>query len=301
MPQSERPQPAALSEAERAAVLEILNREENAELSVCQAFYRSWDTGDYVASRSSWYRIAREAGQVGDRRRQATSSPKKIPELVATGPNQVWSWDITKLRGPCRGQWFHLYVLMDIYSRKSTGWRVEAYEDSDLAQDMINTAVTENGGKKPGYLHSDNGAAMISQPVSALLERLGIAKSFSRPKVSNDNPYSEALFKTFKYGLTFPGSFESLDEAREFCQWFFDEYNNNHRHSGVGWHTPQNVHTGRTTAISAARRRLLDEAWRAHPERFTRRPKPPTLPGRACINDPRRRTTPTTTNLSHTG
>lgn len=297
MPQGDRYQPAALSASERAAVLETLNLAPYAGLSVCQAFYRSWDDGHYVASKSSWYRIAREAGQVGDRRRQATGSPKKIPELVATGPSQVWSWDITKVRGPRRGQWFHLYVIIDIWSRRAVGWRIENYEDSDLAQDMIQTAVTRNG-KAPGYLHSDNGAAMVSQPVSVLLEKLGIGKSFSRPKVSNDNPFSEALFKTLKYDEVFPGSFPDLATAEEFCHWFFREYNQNHRHSGIGWHTPDNVHHGRTTAISAARRKLLDRTATAHPERFNHRPKPPTLHRRVCINDPRQKTTLT---LSHTG
>lgn len=298
IPQAERHQPTALSGQERREVLEVLNSAPYADLSVCQAFYRHWDAGHYVCSKSSWYRIARAAGQVGDRRRQATGSPKKIPELVATGPNQVWSWDITKLKGPRRGQYFHLYVIIDIYSRYVTGWRLEAYEDSDLARDMINTAVTTNG-KKPGYLHSDNGSAMVSQPVDILLEKLGISKSFSRPHVSNDNPYSEALFKTGKYNITFPGSFASIEEALEWCQWFFHEYNHNHRHSGIGWHTPANLHHGRTSQVSSIRRAAADKAWRANPNRFTHRPKPPTIPDRAGINDPHKNKK--STNLSHTG
>ena len=297
IPQAQRHQPNALSTAEREAVLEILNRDEYANLSVCQVFYRHWDTGHYVASKSSWYRVARAAGQVGDRRRQATGSPKKIPELVATGPNQVWSWDITKLHGPRKGQYFHLYSIIDIYSRKTTGWRVEPYEAGELAEELIEDAVTENG-RRPGYLHSDNGAAMISQPVSLLLEKLGISKSFNRPHVSNDNPFSEALFKTCKYDLAFPGRFESIQDAQAWCDWFFEEYNTRHRHSGIGWHTPASVHNGTTSQVSSIRRSALDKAWRANPGRFARRPKPPTLPGRACINDPRKKTKP---NLSHTG
>lgn len=275
----------------------ILNSDDYANLSVCQAFYRHWDTGHYVASKSSWYRIARTAGQVGDRRRQATGSPKKIPELVATGPNKVWSWDITKLKGPHRGQYFHLYSIIDIYSRKATGWRVEPYEAGELAEELIETAVADNG-KRPAYLHSDNGSAMTSQPVSVLLDKLGISKSFSRPHVSNDNPFSEALFKTCKYDLAFPGSFDSIEDAQAWCDWFFHEYNHNHRHSGIGWHTPQNVHHQRTSAVSTIRRHAIEKAWRANPRRFAHRPKPPTLPGRACINDPRKKPT---TNLSHTG
>jgi putative transposase len=298
IPQAERAQPHSLSASEREAILAALNTAGYADLSVCQAFYRHWDAGHYLASKSSWYRVARAAGQVGDRRRQATGSPKKIPELVATGPSQVWSWDITKLKGPCRGQYFHLYVITDIYSRKVVGWRVEAHEAGELAEELIERAVAGNG-KRPSYLHSDNGAAMVSQPVSVLLEKLGVAKSFNRPHVSNDNPYSEALFKTAKYDVTFPGSFDTLDEAQAWCEWFFHEYNTNHRHSGIGWHTPNNVHHGRTSAISRIRRQASDKVWRAHPGRFPHRPKPPTLPDRVCINDPHKKPQPT--NLSHTG
>ena len=292
----DRHQPAALDASERAEVLELLNRPLYCHLSVCQTFYRAWDDGHYVASKSSWYRIARAAGQVGDRRRQATGSPKKIPELVATGPSQVWSWDITKLRGPRHGLYYHFYVIIDIYSRKIVGWRVEETEDARLAEQLIADAVTDNG-TAPAYLHSDNGSAMISQPVAALLDKLGVAKSLSRPKVSNDNPYSEALFKTAKYNLSFPGAFNNLADAELFCRWFVHEYNHNHRHSAIGWHTPHDVHHRTTSAVTRQRRDTLDRAWRAHPERFTHRPTPPTLPPRAHINQPG--TTPTT--LSHTG
>lgn len=297
VPQSERHQPAALSDTEKAAALEALNRDEYVDLSISQVFHRVWDEGNYICSRSSWYRIARDHGQVGDRRRQATCSPKKIPELTATAPNQVWSWDITKLKGPDRGQYFHLYVITDIYSRYVTGWRLEAYEDGALAGQMIDDAIADNE-RAPAYLHSDNGAAMISKPVSVLLEKLKVGKSFSRPHTSNDNPYSEALFKTCKYDLQFPGTFDSFDEAMVYCRWFFHEYNHHHRHSGIGWHTPSNVHHGRTSEVSATRRQAIDKAWRANPQRFSRRPKPPTLPDRACINDPRKKNT---TNLSQTG
>lgn len=297
IPQKDRPQPAALSAAENEQILRLLNTPEYERFSLCQAFYRAWDDGVYVASKSSWYRVARAAGQVKDRRRQATGSPKKIPELVATGPSQVWSWDITKLKTTIRGRYFHLYVIIDIYSRRVVGWRLEPFEDSDLAQQMIQTAVTANG-RAPAYLHSDNGAAMVSKPVSLLLEKLGIDKSFSRPKVSNDNPYSEALFKTAKYDLAFPEIFDTIEDALTYFDWFFHEYNHNHRHSGIGWHSPNDVHYGRTARVARRRRRLLATAFRTHPERYAHHPKPPALPGRACINDPRQKTQPT---LSHTG
>jgi putative transposase len=291
VPQADRRQPAALAQAERAQVLALLNGEAYSSFSVCQAFYRAWDDGHYVASLSSWYRIARSAGQVGDRRRQATHPAKKIPELVATAPSQVWSWDITKLKGPRHAMYFHLYVIVDIYSRKIVGWRVEDTENGVLAQQMIATAVTANGSA-PHYLHSDNGPSMISQPVAVLLDKLGVAKSLSRPKVSNDNPYSEALFKTVKYDLTFPGTFNSLTDADLFCRWFTHEYNHNHRHSALGWQTPHNVHHGNTHPVTHQRQHTLNQAWQAHPERFTQRPTPPHPPQRAHINQP---------SLSHTG
>jgi putative transposase len=297
IPQKDRLQPAALSEAESAKILALINTPEYEGFSICQTFYRAWDAGVYLASKSSWYRVARAAGQVRERRRQAESSPKKIPELVATAPSQVWSWDITKLKTTIRGRYFHLYVIMDIYSRRVVGWRLEPFEDSDLAEEMIQSAVTANG-TAPEYLHSDNGAAMISTPVSLLLEKLGIDKSFSRPKVSNDNPYSEALFKTAKYDLAFPEIFDAIDDARAYFDWFFHEYNTNHRHSGIAWHTPNDVHYGRTDHVTRRRSQTLTAAFRTHPERYARHPKPPALPGRACINDPRQKTKPT---LSHTG
>lgn len=297
IPQAERHQPAALTDDERQAVLEELGREEYADLSVCQAFYRAWDAGNYICSRSSWYRVAREHQLTGDRRGQATASPKKIPELTASAPNQVWSWDITRLRGPRRGQYFHLYVITDIYSRYVTGWRLEAWEDGELAKQMVADAVEANG-RAPAYLHSDNGGAMTSQTLSVLLAKLGVDKSFSRPGVSNDNPYSEAFFKTFKYNLCFPGAFDTYDEALAFCNWFFFEYNNNHRHSGIGWHVPTDMHHQRTSKVTAIRRKTLDRAWRANPHRYAQRPKPPTLPGPAHINNPITRKSP---NLSQTG
>ncbi|WP_255579195.1 DDE-type integrase/transposase/recombinase [Cryobacterium sp. PAMC25264] len=298
IPQKDRHQPATLSTAESAQILALINTPEYEGFSICQAFYRAWDAGVYLASKSSWYRVARAAGQVHERRRQAEGSPKKIPELVATAPSQVWSWDITKLKTTIRGRYFHLYVIMDIYSRRVVGWRLEAYEDGDLAEELIQEAVTANHGVAPNSLHSDNGAAMVSTPVSLLLEKLGVDKSFSRPKVSNDNPYSEALFKTAKYDLAFPEIFDTTDDARAYFDWFFHEYNQNHRHSGIAWNTPNDVHYGRTDRVTRRRSQVLNTAFRTHPERYAQHPKPPALPGRVCINDPRQKPKP---NLSQTG
>ena len=287
----DRPQPAAVSDDERGAILDVLTSEEYVDFSVGQAFYRHLDEGHFIASRSTWYRVARDHCLSVDRRRQARAKSKKIPELTATGPNQVWTWDITKLRSPVKGQYWHLYVLVDIYSRYVTGWALHPYEDARLAEAMIKTASRANGGG-PRYLHSDNGAAMISKRVANLACELDIQLSFSRPKVSNDNPFSESLFKTFKYDLAFPEIFATAEEARSYCEAYFTTYNTTHRHSGIGYHTPANVHHARTGPITAVRRAALDTAWRAHPERFTTRPSPPRLPGRAHINNPIKKTEP---------
>lgn len=299
IPQRDRAQPSALAAAERRRVLALLARKKYAGLSLSQTFYRAWDDGQWVASKSTWYRVARSAKVVLHQRRRGATAAKKIPELVADAPSQVWSWDITKLKGPRYGQYFHWYVIIDIFSRKIVGWRLEEYEDSAMAAEMVATAVNVNGSS-PQFFHSDNGAAMVSKPVGALLERLGITRSFSRPKVSNDNPYSEALFKTGKYVPQFPAFFDSRDHARDWARWFVHEYNMNHRHSGIGYHTPDDVHHGLTAARDATRTATLTKAWQQHPERFSKPPQPPRLPSRAAINDPLNRTQ-TSLTLSHTG
>ncbi|MEO6143776.1 MAG: DDE-type integrase/transposase/recombinase [Dermatophilaceae bacterium] len=286
IPQSERRAPTqALSPAERGAVLEVLNTVGNADLSIGQVWVRELDEGRYWCSLSSMYRIARAAGQTRERRAQATHPAKVKPELLADAPSQVWSWDITKLRGPAKGVWFHLYVLIDIYSRYNPGWIVAAREDSALAKDFLDEAITRNG-TVPHTVHADRGTSMTSKPVSALLVDLGVTRSHSRPRVSNDNPFSEAQFKTMKYLYDFPGSFASVHDARAFCEGFFAEYNHVHRHSGIGWHTPASVHFGTAAAIDDARAVTLNAAYTAHPERFARRPVPPKIPEQSWINQP---------------
>ena len=286
IPQHQRKKPPqTLSAAERAATLAALNTGPNADLSIGQVWARELDEGRYWCSLSSMYRIARAAGQVRDRRAQATHPPKVKPELGADGPSQVWSWDITKLRGPTRGVWFHLYVLIDIYSRFTPGWIVAAREDSMLAKDFLDEAIARNG-VVPHTVHADRGTSMTSKPVSALLVDLGVTRSHSRPRVSNDNPFSEAQFKTMKYLHDFPGHFNTVYDARTFCEGFFAEYNHIHRHSGIGWHTPASVHFGTADAIDDARQITLDAAYAAHPERFARRPLTPKIPQHSWINQP---------------
>lgn len=275
----------ALTGVERAAVLELINSEEYADLSVGQIWARELDGGRYICSPSSMYRIARAAGQSRERRRQATHPAKVKPELMAGGPSQVWTWDITKLRGPAKGVWYHLYVIIDIFSRFNPSWIVSPVEDSRLAKDFIAEAIVRNGSA-PHTVHADRGTSMTSKPVSALLADLGVTRSHSRPKVSNDNPYSESQFKTLKYISSFPAHFESVAHAREFCAGFFYEYNYVYRHSGIAWHTPASVHFGTAAAIDDARQVTLTGAYHAHPQRFGRRPRPPAMLQRYWINEP---------------
>ena len=275
----------ALSAAERESVLTLINTEAYADLSIGQIWARELDAGSYLCSASSMYRIARAAGQSRERRRQATHPAKVKPELLADSPSQVWTWDITKLRGPARGIFYQLYVLIDIYSRFNPSWIISPVEDSQLATDFIAEAIERNG-TAPHTVHADRGTSMTSKPVSALLADLGVTRSHSRPHVSNDNPYSEAQFKTLKYLPEFPASFASLADARQFCASFFHEYNYIHRHSGIAWHTPASVHFGTAGAVDQARQNTLTAAYHAHPERFSRRPHPPVMPEQSWINQP---------------
>jgi len=266
----------------------MLDSERFADKSPAQVWAILLDEGIYLASVSSMYRVLRAADQVRERRAQAAHPPRVRPELVADGPDQVWTWDITKLKGPWRGTYFDLYVMIDIFSRKAIHWEVHLTETGDLAADFIENAIAANCGARPGYIHADNGTSMTSKTVTDLLSDLKITKSHSRPHVSNDNPYSEANFKTLKYCPAFPGSFATLGEASQFCGIFFTYYNNEHRHSGIGLHTPASVHDGTARAIRTRRQQVLDAAFAARPDRFRgRRPTAPKLPGKAWINKPR--------------
>ncbi|MEJ5947039.1 IS3 family transposase [Pseudokineococcus basanitobsidens] len=284
-PRRTRESPASkLTDAEAARVLDVLTSPRFAEASVAQTWATLLDEGTYLCSQSTMHRLLRAAGAGGDRRRQATHPPRARPELTATGPGQVWSWDITKLKGPDRGVYYDLYVLIDIYSRYVVGWTIAAREDAAIASAMIEQATATHGA--PNAVHADRGTSMTSKPVAALLADLGITKSHSRPKVSNDNPYSEAHFKTLKYAPDFPPRFGSLADAKAHCETFFGYYNHEHRHSGIGLHTPASVHHGTAEKIREQRAATLDAAYAAHPDRFARPPTPPTLPKVAWINQP---------------
>ncbi len=228
--------PNPLNAAERAGVLEALNSERFADKSMAQTWATLLDEGTYLCSMSTMHRLLREAGQSRQPRRQATHPPRRKPELPATAPGQVWSWDITKLRGPDRGVYFDLYVILDIFSRYVVGWTVAAREDAAIATSLIAEAVAAHGA--PASVHADRGTSMTSKAVAQLLVDLGVARSHSRPHVSNDNPYSEAQFKALTYAPVFPDRFGCLADARAFCEAFFSYYNHEHRHSGIGLHTP---------------------------------------------------------------
>jgi len=279
------PPSQTLTETERQKVLAVLTSSPYTDLAIPQVWARELDEGRYHCSLSTMYRIARDAGQVRERRRQATHPPRVRPELMADGPSQVWSWDITALKGPVKGAWYKCYVILDIFSRYVTGWLVAAAEDAVVAKDFLADAVACNG-IEPHTIHADRGGAMVSKPVSELLVDLGILRSHSRPRTSNDNPYSEAQFKTMKYMPDFPDRFGSLADARTFCEGFFAAYNHEHRHSGIGMHTPASVHFGTAEQVRAQRQVILDRAYTAHPQRFARRPHPPKLPETAWINQP---------------
>ena len=282
------PQPRALSQAEREQVLEVLHQERFWDTAPASVYATLLDEGRYLASVSTMYRLLRERGETGDRRRHATHPARVKPELVASGPNQVWSWDITKLAGPTKWTWYHLYTILDIYSRYAVGWMVAAREAALLAERLLAEAIA-NQRVEAGQLtiHADRGTSMTSKPVALLLADLGVTRSHARPKVSNDNPYSESQFKTLKHHPTFPDRFGSIQDARAFCQRFFGWYNFEHRHSGIGLLIPADVHHGRAAQITAARGAVLGKAYAAHPERFVRKqPAPPRLPDAAWINKP---------------
>ena len=283
-----RPQPRALSDVERKEVLAVLHSDDHVDEAPATVYAKLLDQGRYLASTSTMYRILRSADEVRERRRQATHRAAKKPELLAAAPNEVWSWDITKLLGPQKWTYYYLYVIIDIYSRYVPGWLLARAERAALAERLLGDTITKQAVNRHQLtIHADRGSSMASKPVAFLLADLGVTKSHNRPHVSNDNPYSEAHFKTLKYRPEFPDRFGSYEDAHAHCQRFFAWYNDEHRHSGIAYHTPADVHYGRAAAIQAHRAQVLDAAYATHPERFVRRPPTPLpLPEAAWINKP---------------
>jgi putative transposase len=291
-PRPSRPRPVAaraLSGQERDAVLAELHSERFVDSSPAQVWATLLDEGRYLASERTMYRLLAAAnGRVRERRDQLAHPAYQRPELLASRPNEVWSWDISKLKGPATWTYFYLYVILDVFSRYAVGWTVQHRESAELAKALIAQA-SEQQQIEPGTLtvHADRGSSMTSKPVAFLLADLGVLKSHSRPYTSTDNPYSEAQFKTLKYRPGFPARFDSIEHARAFCREFFDWYNHQHRHSGIGLMTPATVHHGRANTVHAERQRVLEAAYAATPERFVRRaPTPPPVPAAAWINKP---------------
>ena len=282
------PHPRALNQAERGEILSLLHEERFVDQAPASIYATLLDEGRYVCSVPTMYRVLRAEDEVHERRRQARHPSTVKPELVATRPNSVWSWDITKLRGPEKWTYYHLYVIIDIYSRYVPGWLLAKRETAELAEHLIAETIGKHTVVADQLtIHSDRGTSMASKTVALLLADLGVTKSHSRPHCSNDNPYSEAQFKTLKYRPEFPDRFGSIDDGRAFCRRFFHWYNHKHRHSGIGFHTPAAVHFGPAESIQIERARVLHAAYAAHPERFVRHPPvPPPLPGAAWINKP---------------
>jgi putative transposase len=294
VPHADRHQPRALAAAGRQAILGVLHSDRFADAAPAGVWATLLDEGTYLGSVSTFYRVLRAEGEVRERRRQATHPATVKPELMAAAPNQVWSWDITKLSGPAKWTYYYLYVIIDIFSRYVTGWMVAACESAALAEKLIDATCVKQQ-VSPGQLtiHADRGSSMTSKPVAFLLADLGITQSHSRPHVSNDNPCSESQFKTLKYRPGFPARFTSIEHARAHCRVFFPWYNTEHRHSALGLHTAADVHYGRAQAVRAARADILSAACAAHPERFASGPPaPPKLPAASWINRPEPRADP---------
>lgn len=279
----------ALSPNERQGVLDLLHSERFMDQSPGQAVATLLDENRYLCSERTMYRILADAKELRERRNQLRHPEYKRPELLATGPNQVWSWDITKLRGPVKWTYFQLYVLLDIFSRYVVGWLLAHREGVDLAKKLIAHSC-EKHGIQPGQLvvHADRGTSMTSKGLAQLLADLGVDKSHSRPRVSNDNPFSESQFRTMKYMPDYPNRFGSFEDALAFCRPFFGWYNTGHRHSGIGMLTPEMVHYGLAEEVLARRHQVMLAAQAAHPERFVRgAPKRIQLPQAVWINPPR--------------
>lgn len=282
------PSPRALSAAEQEKVRQTLNSDRFVDCSPRQVYGTLLDEAEYLCSVSTMYRILRANDEVRERRHQKRHPTYTKPELVATRPNQVWTWDITKLRGPVTHTYYYLYTILDIFSRYVVGYMIAERELASLAKQLVADSCASQGITPDQLiLHADRGSAMTSKTLALLLADLGVGKSHSRPYVSNDNPYSEAQFKTMKYRPDYPRQFGSLVDARAWGHPFFTWYNTQHRHTGLGLMTPATIHYGLADDLTVKRQRLLAAVYAQHPERFVKGlPTPPQLPEAVWINPP---------------
>jgi len=288
-PPASRPRPPlALSELERRAVLDVLHSERFVDAAPHQIYAALLDEKRYLCSVRTMYRILAAEHEVRERRNQCQRPAYTKPELLATGPNQVWSWDITRLKGPVKWSYFYLYVILDIFSRYVVGWMVAERESAALARRLVSESVRKQGiARGQLTLHADRGSSMTSKSLALLLADLGVTKTHSRPYTSTDNPFSEAHFKTLKYRPEFPDRFGSIQDGRTLCRRFFPWYNDEHRHGSLALLTPADVHYGRAEERLEQRARVLQQAFEAHPERFKgQRPTPGSLHEAAWINPP---------------
>ena len=284
------PSVRALPERERDQVLAHLRTPRFADQTPTEVYATLLDEGVYLCSIRTMYRILAGQSEVVERRRQRRHPVYQKPELLAEAPNQVWSWDITKLMGPVKWSYFYLYVILDIFSRRVVGWRIEHAESAIQFKALFQDAMAKHAVPPDQLtLHADRGSPMKAKATALMLADLGVIKSHSRPHTSNDNPFSEAHFKTLKYQPEFPKRFQTIDEARTFCRRFFAWYNEDHHHAGIGLMTPDQIHFGQAHVIHAARQTALDAAFLSTPERFVRqRPKPPQIPTAVWINPPKK-------------
>lgn len=284
LPQAERRQPAALSADERAEAIAVLTDDLYAKESVVETYWQAFDAGKVICSQRTFYRIAKAQRLVGDRRRTRTHSSRSrtTPAVAAGGVGDLWSWDITELRGPGRWDRYYLYLAIDVFSRYPVAWCIEFAESKARAVTLFSDAITAHGA--PRVLHSDNGAVMRSHDLVDSLTTTGALMSYSRPRVSDDNPFSESLFKTIKYDPECPDSFDSIEHAREWTQGFLHNYATKHHHSGLGRHTPASIYDGTAAQIRQDRQSRLDQHWAEHPERFRKRPQAPQHPQKTGIN-----------------
>lgn len=284
-----RPAPArALRAPERQRILELLRQPHFVDLAPAEIYATLLDQGIYHCSIRTMYRILHQHQEVRERRRQLRHPVYQKPELLAQAPNQVWSWDITKLKGPSKWTYFYLYVIIDIFSRRIVGWQVADTESASLFKPLFHDAALKQG-ICPGELtlHADRGPSMKAKATALMLADLGVTKSHSRPYTSNDNPFSESHFKTLKYQPQFPKRFGCIQDAKAFCRAFFDWYNRHHHHLGIGLMTPDQVHYGQANHVYAARQEILDKAFHANPQRFVNKsPQPPQKPTAVWINPP---------------